>query len=102
MFAYHLILYSHSEASCQLTETAISRNSWRSFRIGANALIHGSAHVFPSFVVSISGGKAALEAQADKMKAAVAEGCMAENDFRGVKPGEVRKGVVSDIRWSVK
>lgn len=54
------------------------------------------------FVVTISGDEASLKAQADKVKAAVAAGCKAENDFRGVKPGEVRKGVASDIRWSVK
>ena len=39
---------------------------------------------------------------ADKVKAAVEEGCKAENAFRGVKAGEVRNGVASDIRWSLK
>ena len=43
------------------------------------------------FVVTISGAQVSLKAQANKVKAAVAEGCKAENDFRGVKPGEVRK-----------
>ena len=37
-----------------------------------------------------------------EVKAAVEEGCKAENAFRGVKAGEVRNGVASDIRWSVK
>ena len=43
------------------------------------------------FVVTISGDQVSLKAQANKVKAAVAEGCKAKNDFRGVKPGEVRK-----------
>ena len=54
------------------------------------------------FIVTIMGDEASLKAQADKVKAAVAEGCKAENAFRGVKAGEVRNGVASDIRWSVK
>ena len=32
-----------------------------------------------------------IAAAAASAMAAVAEGCKAENDFRGVKPGEVRK-----------
>ena len=54
------------------------------------------------FIVTIMGDEASLKAQADKVKAAVEEGCKAENAFRGVKAGEVRNGVASDIRWSVK
>ena len=54
------------------------------------------------FVVTISGDQVSLKAQANKVKAAVEEGCKAENAFRGVKAGEVRNGVASDIRWSVK
>lgn len=54
------------------------------------------------FIVTITGDEASLKAQADKVKAAVEEGCKAENAFRGVKAGEVRNGVASDIRWSVK
>ena len=54
------------------------------------------------FIVTIMGDEASLKAQADKVKAAVEEGCKAENAFRGVKTGEVRNGVASDIRWSVK
>ena len=54
------------------------------------------------FIVTIMGDEASLKAQADKVKAAVEEGCKAENAFRGVTAGEVRNGVASDIRWSVK
>ena len=54
------------------------------------------------FIVTITGDEASLKAQADKVKAAVEEGCKAENAFRGVKTGEVRNGGASDIRWSVK
>ena len=54
------------------------------------------------FIVTITGDEASLKALADKVKAAVEEGCKAENAFRGVKAGEVRNGVASDIRWSVK
>ena len=54
------------------------------------------------FIVTIMGDETSLKAQADKVKAAVEEGCKAENAFRGVKAGEVRNGVASDIRWSVK
>ena len=54
------------------------------------------------FIVTITGDEASLKTQADKVKAAVEEGCKAENAFRGVKAGEVRNGVASDIRWSVK
>ena len=35
-------------------------------------------------------------------KAAVEEGCKAENAFRGVKTGEVRDGLAADIRWTIK
>ena len=45
------------------------------------------------FIVTITGDEASLKAQADKVKAAVEEGCKAENAFRGVKTGEVRNGV---------
>ena len=38
------------------------------------------------FIVTIMGDEASLKAQADKVKAAVEEGCKAENAFRGVKP----------------
>lgn len=41
-------------------------------------------------------------AQADKVKATVEEPTKAENAFRGVKAGEVRNGVASDIRRAVK
>lgn len=54
------------------------------------------------FIVTIIGDETSLKTQADKVKAAVEEGCMAENAFRGVKAGEVRNGVAADIRWSVK
>lgn len=54
------------------------------------------------FIVTITGDEASLKAQADKVKAAVEEGCKAENAFRGVKTGEVHNGVASDIRWSLK
>ena len=54
------------------------------------------------FIVTITGDEASLKAQADKVKAAVEEGCKAENAFRGVKAGEVHNGVASDIRWSLK
>lgn len=47
-------------------------------------------------------GDAALKAKADKVKAAVEEGCKAENAFRGVKTGEVRDGLAADIRWTIK
>ena len=48
------------------------------------------------------GDEASLKAQADKVKAAVEEGCKAENAFRGVKTGEVRDGLAADIRWTIK
>ena len=41
------------------------------------------------------------EADVENVKAALAQGCEAENAFRGVKAGEVRQGVASDIRWKV-
>ncbi len=54
------------------------------------------------FTVTITGEGAELKAKADKVKAAVAEGCKTENDFRGVKPGDKKDGVAADIRWTVK
>ena len=54
------------------------------------------------FTVTFSGEGAELKAKADKIKAAVAEGCIAENEFRAVKPGDMRDGVAVDIRWTVK
>ena len=54
------------------------------------------------FIVTIMGDEASLKAQADKVKAAVEEGCKAENAFRGVKTGEVRDGLAADIRWTIK
>lgn len=54
------------------------------------------------FIVTITGDEASLKAQADKVKAAVEEGCKAENAFRGVKTGEVRDGLAADIRWTIK
>ena len=61
-----------------------------------------SIAAYTNFRVLLEGDDAALKAKADKVKAAVEEGCKAENAFRGVKAGEVRNGVASDIRWSVK
>lgn len=52
--------------------------------------------------MTFSGEGAELKAKADKIKAAVAEGCIAENEFRAVKPGDMRDGVAVDIRWTVK
>lgn len=40
--------------------------------------------------------------EVERVKVAVAKGCEAENAFRGVKAGEVRQGVASDIRWTVE
>ena len=54
------------------------------------------------FIVTITGDDASLKAQSDKVTAAVEEGCKADNAIRGVTAGEVRNGVASDIRWSVK
>lgn len=54
------------------------------------------------FTVTFSGEGAELKAKADKIKAAVAEGFIAENEFRAVKPGDMRDGVAVDIRWTVK
>ena len=54
------------------------------------------------FIVTIMGDEASLKAKADKVKAAVEEGCKAENAFRGVKTGEVRDGLAADIRWTIK
>lgn len=45
----------------------------------------------------------ALKAKADKVKAAIMEGCAAENAFRGVKPGaKTSDGLAMDIRCTVK
>ena len=43
----------------------------------------------------------ALKAKVETVKRAVERGCTAENDFRGVKPGDVVKGLRKDIRCSV-
>lgn len=43
----------------------------------------------------------ALKAKAGAVKSAVDRGCTAENDFRGVKPGDVVKDLRKDIRCSV-
>lgn len=54
------------------------------------------------FIVMLTGETSDLKAKADKVKAAVAEGCTAENAFRGVKAGDQKNGVAADIRWTVK
>lgn len=54
------------------------------------------------FTVMLTGETSDLKAKADKVKAAVAEGCTAENAFRGVKVGDQKNGVAADIRWTVK
>lgn len=54
------------------------------------------------FIVMLTGETSDLKAKADKVKAAVAEGCTAENAFRGVKVGDQKNGVAADIRWTVK
>lgn len=55
------------------------------------------------FRVTLPAGLAsdALKAKAETVKSSVERGCTAENDFRGVKPGDVVKGLRKDIRCSV-
>ena len=67
---------------------------------GGNSV--NSIAAYANFRVLLEGDDAALKAKADKVKAAVEEGCKAENAFRGVKTGEVRNGVAYDSRWSVR
>lgn len=67
---------------------------------GGNSV--NSIAAYANFRVLLEGDDAALKAKADKVKAAVEEGCKAENAFRGVKTGEVRDGLAADIRWTVK
>ena len=54
---------------------------------GGNSV--NSIAAYANFRVLLEGDDAALKAKADKVKAAVEEGCKAENAFRGVKTGEV-------------
>ena len=65
---------------------------------GGNSV--NSIAAYANFRVLLEGDDAALKA--DKVKAAVEEGCKAENAFRGVKTGEVRDGLAADIRWTIK
>ena len=67
---------------------------------GGNSV--NSIAAYANFRVLLEGDDAALKAKADKVKAAVEEGCKAENAFRGVKTGEVRDGLAADIRWTIK
>ena len=67
---------------------------------GGNSV--NSIAAYTNFRVLLEGDDAALKAKADKVKAAVEEGCKAENAFRGVKTGEVRDGLAADIRWTIK
>ena len=62
---------------------------------GGNSV--NSIAAYANFRVLLEGDDAALKA-----KAAVEEGCKAENAFRGVKTGEVRDGLAADIRWTIK
>ena len=66
---------------------------------GGNSV--NSIAAYANFRVLLEGDDA-LKAKADKVKAAVEEGCKAENAFRGVKTGEVRDGLAADIRWTIK
>ena len=54
------------------------------------------------FRVMLSGEPAELKVKAEKVQKAVADGCTAENNFRGVKAGDKKNGVAADIRWTVK
>lgn len=67
---------------------------------GGNSV--NSIAAYANFRVMLEGDDAALKAKAEKVKAAVAEGCTAENTFRGIKSGEVRDGIAADIRWTFK
>ena len=67
---------------------------------GGNSV--NSIAAYANFRVLLEGDDAALQAKAQKVKAAVAEGCTAENTFRGIKSGEVRDGIAADIRWTIK
>lgn len=67
---------------------------------GGNSV--NSIAAYANFRVMLEGDDAALKAKAEKVKAAVAEGCTAENYFRGIKSGEVRDGIAADIRWTFK
>ena len=60
---------------------------------GGNSV--NSIAAYANFRVLLEGDDAAV-------KAAVEEGCKAENAFRGVKTGEVRDGLAADIRWTIK
>ena len=67
---------------------------------GGNSV--NSIAAYANFRVMLEGDDAALKAKAEKVKAAVAEGCTAENNFRGIKSGDVRDGIAADIRWTFK
>ncbi len=67
---------------------------------GGNSV--NSIAAYANFRVMLEGDDAALKAKAEKVKAAVAEGCTAENTFRGIKSGELRDGIAADIRWTFK
>lgn len=67
---------------------------------GGNSV--NSIAAYANFRVMLEGDDAALKAKAEKVKTAVAEGCTAENTFRGIKSGEVRDGIAADIRWTIK
>lgn len=67
---------------------------------GGNSV--NSIAAYANFRVMLEGDDAALKAKAEKVKAAVAEGCTAENYFHGIKSGEVRDGIAADIRWTFK
>ena len=67
---------------------------------GGNSV--NSIAAYANFRVMLEGDDAALKAKAEKVKAAVAEGCTAENTFRGIKSGEIRDGIAADIRWTFK
>lgn len=55
-----------------------------------------------SFTVTLTGDDAAVKADEEKVRKAVAEGVAAENAFRGVKKGDQVKGVPAEIRAVVQ
>ena len=67
---------------------------------GGNSV--NSIAAYANFRVMLEGDDAVLKAKAEKVNAAVAEGCTPENTFRGIKSGEVRDGIAADIRWTFK
>lgn len=54
------------------------------------------------FVVTVSGGEKKLADAEAAIKKAAAEAAGAENAFRGVKPGDLIRGVPAEIRFSVR